>query len=127
MSNIYTSSYAYQGTYVTGSIDVGFVYQICAVANINASNQLEISFWVNENGERVNANLGSGQYRIRDKSGALVSGLSQSSINPDSSGYYHTTPVAAPLIYDLTHYILEIEIDVDGIERNGSIGLVRGE
>lgn len=127
MPNIYTSSGAYQGTYVVGSIDVGFVYQVCAVANINASNQMEISFWVNENGERVNLSLGDGQYRIRDKAGALVSGMSETGISPDGSGYYHATPVAAPLIYDLTHYILEIEVDVDGVERNGSIGLVRGE
>ena len=121
------SQQAYQGTFVPGTVEVEGVFQICAIANINASNQLEISFWVNKNGDRVDSNLGNGTYLIRDKSGNLVSGLSQSTIAADVNGYYHTTPVLAPLIYDLTHYILEITIDVDGVEKAASIGLVRGE
>ena len=126
MANIY-SQQAYQGTFVAGTVTVDPVFQICAVANINASNQLEISFWVNQNGERVDNNLDNGAYRIRDKTGALVSGLTQSNIAADVNGYYHTTAVAAPLIYDLTHYILEIDLGVDGVSKTASIGLVRGE
>ena len=53
--------------------------------------------------------------------------MSETGIAADLSGYFHTTPVLAPLIYDLTHYLLEIEISVDGVNRNSSIGLVRGE
>lgn len=121
------SQQAYQGTFTPGTVEVDKVYQVCAVANINASNQLEISFWVNENGERIDSNLGDGQYLIRDKIGTAVSGLSETGIAADVNGYYHTTPVLAPLIYDLTHYILEISIDVDGVEKTASIGLVRGE
>lgn len=127
MADIFTSSSAYQGTFVIGTVETDPVFQICAVANINASNQLEISFWVNQNGERVDANLGDGEYLIRDKAGTAVSGMSETGISADVNGYYHTTAVAAPLVYDLTHYILEIAIDVDGIERTASIGLVRGE
>lgn len=127
MSDIFTSSGAYQGTFESGTVEVDPIFQICAVANINASNQLEISFWINQNGERVDSNLGTGQYRIRDKAGALVSGMSQVGIAADVNGYFHATAISAPLLYDLTHFLLEIEIDVDGIERSGSIGLVRGE
>lgn len=127
MPDIFTSSSAYQGTFVLGTVESDPVFQVCAVANINASNQLEISFWINQNGERVDSNLGDGEYLIRDKAGALVSGMSQTGISADVNGYYHTTAVAAPLIYDLTHYILEITIDVDGVEKAASIGLVRGE
>lgn len=126
MADIF-SQQAYQGTFTPGTVEVDKVYQICAVANINASNQLEISFWINENGERVDSNLTSGAYVIRDKSGALVSGLSQSGISADLNGYFHTTPVLAPTIYDLTHYILEISLSLDGVEKTSSIGLVRGE
>lgn len=126
MADIF-SQQAYQGTFTPGTVEVDKVYQICAVANINASNQLEISFWINENGERVDSDLTSGAYVIRDKSGALVSGLSQSGISADLNGYFHTTPVLAPTIYDLTHYILEISLSLDGVEKTSSIGLVRGE
>lgn len=127
MANILTSSNVYQGTFTVGTVEVDPIYQICAVANINASNQLEISFWINKNGERVDSDLDSGSYVIKDKAGALVSGMSESGILADASGYFHTTPIAAPLIYDLTHYILEIEISVSGVNRTSSIGLVRGE
>ncbi len=127
MADIFTQSSAYQGTFVPGTVDVDPVFQICAVANINASNQLEISFWINQNGERVDSNLNDAQYLIRDKSGTAVSGMSETGIAADVNGYYHTTPVAAPLLYDLTHFILEIAIDVDGVEKTASIGLVRGE
>lgn len=127
MADIFTQSSAYQGTFVAGTVEVDPVFQICAVANINASNQLEVSFWINQNGERVDSNLNTADYRVRDKAGALISGMSQTGITADVNGYYHTTPVAAPLLYDLTHFILEIDIDVDGVERTASIGLVRGE
>ena len=127
MANILTASGVYQGTFTIGTVEVDPIYQICAVANINASNQLEISFWINRNGERVDSGLDSGAYVIKDKAGSLVSGMSQSGILADLSGYFHTTPVAAPSIYDLTHYLLEIEISVDGVNRSSSIGLVRGE
>lgn len=127
MPDIFTSSSAYHGTFEAGTVQVDPIFQICAVANINASNQLEISFWINQNGERVTSNLGDGQYRIRDKAGSLVSGMSETGIAADANGYFHATAVSAPLLYDLTHFLLEIEIDVDGVERSGSIGLVRGE
>lgn len=127
MADIFTDSNVYQGTYLQGQVQVDPIYQICAIANINASNQLEISFWINKNGERLNAGLNLASYLIKDKSGVAVAGLTESNLLPDGSGYYHTAPIAAPLIYDLTHYILEIEISAEGLNRNGSIGLVRGE
>lgn len=125
MADIF-SQQAYQGTYVVGSITSDPHFQICATANINAANQFECSFWINENGERIDSNLGTAAYRIRDKAGALVSGLTQSSISPDVNGYFHITAVSAALLYDLNHYLLEIEISVDGVERAASIGLVNG-
>ena len=127
MADIFTSSSAYHGTFAVGTVTVDPIYQICAVANINASNQFECSFWINQNGERVDANLGNASYRIRDKAGSLVSGLAQVSVAPDVNGYFHITAVSAALIYDLSHYLLEIEIPVDGIQHASSIGLVNGE
>ena len=127
MADILTASNVYQGTFTPGTIVSEAHYQVCAIASINASNQLQATVWVNQNGERVNSNLGNMNYRIRDKAGALVSGLTQTGVTPDINGYYHITPVLASLIYDLTHYTMEIEIDVDGVDVGSSIGLVVGE
>lgn len=125
--DIFTSSGAYQGTFQIQEIVIDPHFQLCAVANINASNQLEITFWLNVDGLRADSDLGQGEYLIRDKSGNLVSGLSQTNITPDSNGYYHTTPVSAALIYDLSHYVMELNIPYDGVGKEGSIGLVKGD
>lgn len=125
MADIF-SQQAYQGTFVPGTVTSDPHFQICATANINASNQFECSFWINENGDRVDSDLGNAAYRIRDKAGALVAGLAQASVAPDVNGYFHITAVSAALLYDLNHYILEIEIPIDGVEHAASIGLVSG-
>jgi len=125
--DILTSSGAYQGTYQIQEVVVDPQFQLCAVANINASNMLEVTFWLNRDGLRADSNLGQGAYVVRDKAGNLVSGLSQSNITPDSNGYYHTTPVSAALIFDLNHYVLELNIPYDGVGKEGSIGLVAGD
>lgn len=126
MADFYSRSVAYQGTFQAGTVEVASHFQICASANINAANQLECSFWILENGERVDSNLGLGSYRIRDKVGALVSGLAEANISPDSNGYFHTAPVSAALLYDLNHYLLEIDIPVNNIGRTATIGLANG-
>ena len=64
---------------------------------------------------------------MRDKAGALVSGLASGSLAPDSNGYFKTVAASAAGIYDLSHYVLEIEIPVDGVPVESSIGLVVGE
>lgn len=127
MADIFTQSSAYQGTFVSGTVETAPHFQICAIANINASNQFESTFWINQNGERVDSDLGNASYRIRDKDGALVSGMSEVSVTPDVNGYFQITPVSAALIYDLTHYVMEIDIPVDGVGISSSIGLVNGE
>ena len=127
MADIYTQSQAYQGTFVIGTVVSDPHFQICAVGNLNASQQFECTFWINRNGERVDSDLGNASYRIRDKAGALVSGMSQVSVVPDLNGYFKITAVSAALIYDLAHYIMEIEIPVDGVEKASSIGLVTKE
>lgn len=126
MADIF-SQQAYQGTFTAGSVTSDPHFQVCAVANISASNMFECTFWVNENGKRVDGNLGAAAYRLRDKNGALVSGIASASVAADVNGYYEITPVSAALIYDLTHYVLEIEIPVDGVEVASSVGLVVGE
>lgn len=127
MADIFTSSSVYHGTFVVGTVETDPVFQICAIGDINASNQFECTFWINRNGELVDSDLGTAEYKIRDKSGALVSGMAQVGISADGNGYYHITAVSAPLIYDLTHYVIEITISVDGVDRKSAIGIGIGE
>lgn len=127
--DIYTSSGAYQGTFSAGTVEVPPVLSVSAVASINASNMLEITFWANKNGERVTtkkALLGAGSYLIRDKSGASI-GISQSGLSPDLSGYYHTSAANSSSIVDLNHYVMEFIVYVEGSPVEGSVGLVIGE
>lgn len=121
------SQQAYHGTADLGVATFEEHFQVCAVANINASNMFEATFWVNRHGQRVDSNLSNASYRVRDKDGNTVSGLASASVAPDLNGYFKITAVSAALIYDLTHYLLEIEIPVDGVEIAGSVGLVVGE
>ena len=127
MADIYTQSTAYQGTFQVGTVEMEPIFQVCATANINASNEFECSFWLNKNGLRQDTNLGDASYRIRDKSGAAVSGLTESGIAADVNGYFHITPVVASLLFDLTHYLLEIEIPYENEEKTATIGLINGE
>lgn len=127
MPEILTASSAYQGTFVIGTVETEPTMQVCAVGSINASNQFECTFWINKNGELLDSNLGTAEYKIRDKSGALVSGMAQTGIAPDINGYFRITPVLAPLIYDLTHYVIEISVSAEGSEHKSAIGLGIGE
>lgn len=127
MADIFTASTSYQGTFVTGTVETAPVFSICGAADINASNQLEISFWIKENGLLVDSNLGTASYLIRDKNGVAVSGLIESGLVADVNGYYHSTPVSADPIYDLTHFIIEITISVNNVSRKSALGMGIGE
>lgn len=127
MSDIFTQSQVYQGTFVIGTVEVDPVFQICATADINASGMFEATMWLNKNGIRQDSDLGNASYRIRDKAGVAVSGMTQTGITPDVNGYFRITAVSAALIYDLNHYLFEIEIPYDGVEKSATIGLAHGE
>lgn len=90
-------------------------YTVKSTFSINALNQLEATFWSTKNDEAVDpALLGTAAYQIYDKTGAAVVGLTQSGIAADLMGLFHTTPVSAVLLTDLTHYTAKIDITVAG-------------
>lgn len=99
------------------------VYDCKAVFSINATNQLEASFWSTKNQDLVSGVLlGTASYTIYDKTGVAVAGLTQSGIAADINGYYHITPVSAILLSDLTHYTAKITITVAGKTRVSTKG-----
>lgn len=97
-------------------------YTCRAVWSINALNQLKGTIFVEVDGEQKATGLGTASYQVYDASGVAVAGLTQSGIVADANGYFHTTPVAAALLSDLTHYVVKITVTVDGQSRIGSTG-----
>ncbi len=106
--------------------EAGPVYEISSVFSINALNQIEGSFWVNKNGEKLNSSLGNGSFSIRDKNGSLI-GISQNTISSNAQGIYSITPAIATNILDLNYYTVEIEIIADGQVRHGVSAIVVGQ
>lgn len=93
-------------------------YTCKATFSINASNQLEATFWSTINDQLTTpALLGTASYQIYDRLGATVAGLNQSGITADVNGFYHITPVSAALLTDLTHYTAKITISIAGTDR----------
>jgi len=90
-------------------------YTCRAVFSINASNQLEATFWATKNEQiAAPALLGTASYTVYDKNGVAVAGLTQSGIVADVNGLFHITPVSAILLTDLTHYTATVTISVAG-------------
>lgn len=93
-------------------------YTCRAVFSINASNQLEATFWATKNDETApTAILGTASYQVYDKSGNAVVGVTETGLTADVNGLYHTTPVSAALLTDLTHYVAKVTISVAGKNR----------
>ncbi len=94
------------------------VYNTKAVFSINASNQLEATFWgVKNDQQQSGAILGTASYTIYDKNGTAVAGLTQAGITADVNGLFHITPVSAVLLTDLTHYTAKVQISIAGSTR----------
>lgn len=98
---------------ITANDPMSFATQ--AVFSINASNQLEATFWALRNDEMPPlAILGTASYTVYDKSGIAVAGLTESGLTANAQGYYHITPVSAALLTDLTHYKVKVTMTLQG-------------
>jgi hypothetical protein len=106
--------------------EAGPVYEVCSVFSINAVNQLEGSFWVIKNGEKITSSLGAASITVRDKTGAAI-GIAQSGIAANAQGLFAMAPALATNILDLNYYTAEISIIADGVSRVGVSGIVVGQ
>lgn len=98
-------------------------YTCRATFSINALNQLEATFWSTINDQLTDPTLlGTASYIIYDKLGVAVAGLTQTGITPDVNGFFHTTPVSAVLLTDLSHYTAKITIEIAGQDRTVAKG-----
>ena len=106
--------------------EAGPVYEVCSVFSISAINQLEGSFWVIKNGEKITSSLGAASITVRDRTGAAI-GISQTGIAANAQGLFAMTPALATNILDLNYYTAEISIIADGVSRVGVSGIVVGQ
>lgn len=98
-------------------------YTCRATFSINALNQLEATFWSTINDQLTDPSLlGTASYQVYDKLGVAVAGLSQAGIAPDVNGFFHSTPVSAVLLTDLSHYTAKITIQISGQDRTAAKG-----
>jgi hypothetical protein len=106
--------------------EAGPVYEVKSVFSVNVLNQLEGSFWVLKNGEKITSSLGVASFTVRDRTGATV-GISQSGIIANAQGMFAITPTIASGILDLNYYTADITIVADGVSRSGVSGIVVGQ
>lgn len=102
------------------------VFEPRAVFSISASNQLDCTLWLTADGQAVTSALGTADFAIYDKAGALI-GISQTGLVADANGWYHMTPVSAAPIIDLTHFVVKVSITVDSVVRTGVVAITLGE
>ena len=109
-------------SHMISQVSAPIEYRPKAQFSINASNQLQATFWLEYDSDIETAALGTANYTVYDANGNAVVGLSQSGITPDVNGRFHITPVSAALLTDLTHYSVKIGILSHGIERKAYKG-----
>jgi hypothetical protein len=101
-------------------------YEPRAIFSINASNQLQGTFWMTKNGQQMTSNLGTLSFVIRDQNGVTI-GITESGLTADLHGFYYMTPVLATAIQDLTHYTVEITATADAQLKKGVVAITLGE
>lgn len=105
---------------ITGKIPE---YECKGQFSINAANQFQATLWATVDGKvKKGTGLGTASYTVYDVTGAPVAGLTQSGIVADVNGRFQITPVSASLLVDLTHYSVQILINVDGVVRESFRG-----
>lgn len=112
----------------TGVFVSAETYLVDGAFAINTSKQLQGTLWCLKNSvlaRSTNATMGTASYQVYDKTGAAVVGMTESGISADSNGQYKITPVASTLSTSLDHYMVKINITVDGAIREGYEALIQ--
>lgn len=113
------NQFYYNNAYFDGSDAVGEtaeIYEPRCGASIDG-NMLYLNFFLHVNGQQVKTSLGDAEYRVFNRSGSLVSGLSQTGMSANAEGIYTATAVSAASLLDLNHYLVEVTIAYGGTDR----------
>lgn len=117
-----------QSVLSTGVFTSADVYDAEGAFAINSLNQLQGTLWCLKNSvlaKTGTAVMGTASYQIYDKAGVAVVGMTESGIVADSNGQYKITPVASTLNLTLDHYMVKVNITVDGAIREGYVPLIQ--
>lgn len=112
-------------TGVLTSIDV---YDVDGAFSLADGGDFQGTIWAKKNSELClssNCSLGTASYAVYDKSGAAVSGLTQSGIVADANGQFKITAVAADLDETLNHYVVKVSVSVDSEIRTDYVPIVQ--
>lgn len=104
------------------------VYKTEGAFALNSSNELQGTLWCLKNSvlaKSANSTMGTASYQVYDKDGTAVVGMTESGITADTNGQYIITPVASSLNKTLDHYLVKIDITVDGAIREGYASLIQ--
>jgi hypothetical protein len=116
------------GVISTGVFTSADVYKTEGAFAISPTNQLQGTLWCLKNSilaKTGNAVMGTASYQVYDKTGAPIVGMSESGITADSNGQYKITPVASTLNLSLDHYMIKVDITVDGQVREGYVPIIQ--
>jgi len=112
----------------TGVFVSAETYKVQGAFALNSSNQLQGTLWCLKNSvlaKTGTATMGTASYQVYDKNGSAVVGMTQSGITADANGQYIITPVSSTLNKTLDHYLVKIDITVDGAIREGYSELIQ--
>jgi hypothetical protein len=103
----------------------GTDYEIGGSFSLDSTNKLTASFWISKDEEILSSSerIGNASYFIYDRSGNLVSGMTETGIEPDSKGIYNITPVTPPLTFDLNHYVVKVVVEADDVPRTNYLSI----
>lgn len=122
-SNVVVLSAISTGVFVSAE-----TYKVQGAFALNSSNQLQGTLWCLKNSVLAKtgvATMGTASYQVYDKNGAAVVGMTQSGITADVNGQFIITPIASTLNKTLDHYLIKIDITVDGAIREGYSDLIQ--
>lgn len=114
----YYNNAFFDGSDVTGL--TAEIYEPRCGASIDG-NLLYLNFFLHVNGQQVKTNLGDAEYRVFNRAGSLVAGLSQTGMSANAEGIYTATAVSAASMLDLNHYLVEVTISYSGTDRIGIV------
>lgn len=81
-------------------------------------NQFDLTFWVEDQGAIVTTDLGSLNWQLYDKDGAIITdpAATGSGVSPLANGLYCTTQVTNPdFIQNLNSYLVRVEVIVGSV------------
>ena len=100
-------------------------YEVHGVFSIDSQNRFVGSLWGTKNAElATGSKLGQAKYTVYRKDGTAVVGMSQNNISADSNGLFVITPITSLLNDTLDHYIVQVQIVIDGALRTSNISIV---